>query len=215
MYQFIRIGILYFQLKIVMLFIQYSLYFCTTTHIIIPFTTHTNFIHTRSQTYQCSSIILFISTYPIVYGTLIKVYWCTSSHFPHLLLFVHLSINWVSSFVSMSPEALFLHKTSTPTTHRIYIRSWWLCMQPFHSDTMAVWLVCRSTHQICHVISTLWVGRRRPHRIWFNRLGELPRHHVLYILTLVVFGVSMVGCMVARDVHYVDGTLMHQLMGVN
>ena len=25
----------------------------------------------------------------------------------------------------------------------------------------------------------------------------------------------MVGCMVAIDVHYVDGTLMHRLMGVN
>ena len=86
---------------------------------------------------------------------------------------------------------------------------------PFILDTMAVWLACRSTHQICHVISTLSVGRRRPHRIWFNRPGELPPHHILYILTFVVFGVSMVGCMVARDVHYVDGTLMHRLMGVN
>jgi hypothetical protein len=68
---------------------------------------------------------------------------------------------------------------------------------------------------MCHVISTLSVGRRRPHRIWFNRPGALPPHHVLYILTFVVFGVSMVGCMVARDVHYVDGTLMHRLIGVN
>ena len=58
--------------------------------------------------------------------------------------------NWVSSFVSISTEPLLLHKTSKPTTHRIYIRSWWLCMQPFHPDTMAVWLVLRSTHQICH-----------------------------------------------------------------
>ena len=63
--------------------------------------------------------------------------------------------------------------------------------------------------------NSLWVGPRRPHRIWFNRPGELPRHHVLYILTLVVFVVSMAGCMITRDVHYVDGTLTHQLMGVN
>ena len=132
MYQFIRIGILYFQLKIVMLFIQYSLYFCTTTHIIIPFTTHTNFIHTRSQTYQCSSIILFISTYHIVYGTLIKVYWCTSSHFPHLFLFVHLSI--IGSLLSFRyrQKRCYFIRPWPPTTHRLSIRSWWLCMQPFH-----------------------------------------------------------------------------------
>ena len=77
------------------------------------------------------------------------------------------------------------------------------------SSTRWLWLAYHSIHQICHVISTMSVGRRRPHCIWFNRPGELPRHHVLYILTLVVFGVSMVGCMVTRDVHYVDGTLMH------
>ena len=37
----------------------------------------------------------------------------------------------------------------------------------------------------------------------------------MYILKFFVFVVSMVGCMVARDVHYVDGMLMHPLMGVN
>ena len=84
------------------------------------------------------------------------------------------------------------------------------------SSTRWLWLACRSTHQIwIHVISTMWVGPRRPLRIWFNRPGELPPHHILYILTFVVFGVSMVGCMVARDVHYVDGTWMHRVMGMN
>ena len=143
MYQFIRIGILYFQLKIVMLFIQYSLYFCTTTHIIIPFTTHTNFIHTRSQTYQCSSIILFISTYPIVYGTLIKVYWCTSSHFPHLFLFVHLSI--IGSLLSFRYRRQKHCYFIRPVPHNalISIRSWWLCMQPFHRRRW-LWLTCQS-----------------------------------------------------------------------
>ena len=31
--------------------------------------------------------------------------------------------NWVDSFVSISTEALLLHKTMTPTTHRLSIRS--------------------------------------------------------------------------------------------
>ena len=135
---------------------------------------------------------------------------------PTSVSFVHLSIiGSLLSFRYRQKRCYFIRPWS-PTTHRLSIRSWWLCVQrPFIVNTMAVWLACRSTHQICHVISTLSVGRRRPHRTWFNRPGELPPHHILYILTFVVFGVSMVGCMVARDVHYVDRTLMHRLMGVN
>ena len=141
MYQFIRIGILYFQLKIVMLFIQYSLYFCTTTHIIIPFTTHTNFIHTRSQTYQCSSIILFISTYPIEYGIwsrASKVYWCMSSHFPHLFLFVHLSIiGSLLSFRYRQKSCYFIRPVYPKHIESILDHDDCVC-SPFILDTMAV-----------------------------------------------------------------------------
>ena len=134
---------------------------------------------------------------------------------PTSVSFVHLSI--IGSLLSFRyrQKSCYFIRPWSPTTHRLSIRSWWLCMQrPFIVNTMAVVGIPEYPSDVsCNF--DVAVGRRRPHRIWFNRPGALPPHHVLYILTFVVFGVSMVGCMVARDVHYVDGTLMHRLMGVN
>ena len=153
--------------------------------------TLTSFIPTAKHinAVASSSIILFISTYPIVYGILIKVYWCTSSHFPHLFLFVHLSINRVSSFVSISTsEALLLHKTSTRQRIESLLDHDDCACSPFIVDDGCGWHArVYPSDMSCNFDAVSW-SAYRSHRI-FNRPRELPWHHVLYILTFVVFGV--------------------------
>ena len=176
MYQFIRIGILYFQLKIVMLFIQFIVYTFVLPLIssyLLPHTL-TSFISAAKHINAVTSSYSFAPVSGI-WSRSSKVYWCMSSHFPHLFLFVHLSI--IGSLLSFRYRQKRCY----------FIRPWPSLLDdddcvcsPFILDTMAVWLACRSTHQICHVISTLSVGRRRPHRI--DSTGQESCHRTTYCI---------------------------------
>ena len=114
MYQFIRIGILYFQLKIVMLFIQFIVYTFVLPLIssyLLPHTL-TSFIPAAKHINAVASSIHFNISFCI---------WCLDQSILMYVLPFPTSVsvcssfnNWVSSFVSISTEALLLHKTVTP-----------------------------------------------------------------------------------------------------
>ena len=95
MYQFIRIGILYFQLKIVMLFIQFIVYTFVLPlissyllpHTLTSFIPAAKHINAVASSYSFQHILL-----NMVYDQGPPKYIDVSSHFPHLFLFVHLSI---------------------------------------------------------------------------------------------------------------------------
>jgi len=121
--------LLYFQLQIVKLFnytyvvLPNAIIITNTLTSLIPAAKHINAV---TSSYSFQHIIMLYLVYDQGSPKYIDVRMC-SPHFPHLFLFVHLSKWGLPSFVSISTEALLLHKTVT-----LSIRWWWLCMQPFH-----------------------------------------------------------------------------------
>ena len=141
MYQFIRIGILYFQLKIVMLFIQFIVYTFVLPlissyllpHTLTSFIPAAKHINAVASSYSFQHILL-----NMVYDQGPPKYIDVSSHFPHLFLFVHLSIiGSLLSFRYRQKSCYFIRPVYPKRIESILDHDDCVC-SPFILDTMAV-----------------------------------------------------------------------------